>query len=553
MIPFTTTGTITTTNILAPILIALGTIEIVFYTIYILHLKPRANDLSRKTIKPFRDYDDMIHGNTQNHRRHLLFKRILDRIEERCRIENKDFKQELDTFLRRWFNEKKKKNDHAPSEEEANDNANANANDSPSNANANASVNNECISVSSNSSSNSDLSQARSEMESSMNTTSTTPTTTTIQCNHDFSSALDQEGLKEFFAWAFFDKFYKHAEEWEENEICIMMNMLQDKYNIVFPIRRSHDNMERVKPRCMTLEDGNPLHRPLLLYLAFWFLRQMGYVILYFLGYRRFFVVCKSGNQLRYWYQSGSGNGKADSGAGDPILFFHGIAPGGLTFYLPMVRNCLTGQQKKTQQPIFLFENLAITCHLSFEALTEEETVHGVEQALRTHGFHEKKTKLTLCGHSFGSFQLTWLLKAQNLRPMIHRFILLDPVSILLSEPDVVLNFLYNGGKEEVNDLKIRLVASSELFIEHYLRRHFAWYNSELWIEDIPEHMHVHVFISEKDRIIDAEKVKKELDRHRRKTIQYTFWEGTVHGDCITSPKLWGEVAEIFKPRYKLD
>jgi pimeloyl-ACP methyl ester carboxylesterase len=485
-------------------------VEIIFYAIYAFHLKPRAADISRSTSQPYRgSYNQQCHP---HRRHHLLFLRILDRLEAMSRLGNTNSKTDFNTFLRSWFSFEGK---HETKDiQKSNDNK------------------------------------------------------ISIECARNTDHAIiDHDGIQEFFSWAFFNKFPDHLENWERDEMKIMINILKEKYDIVYPknTRASSDDKDytRLKPRRCTLEQGNPLHRPFVLYLGVWILRQFSYNLLRFLGYQRFHAECDSTGKalLPYWFKPGCGD-MIDTSA---ILFFHGITPAGIVGYLPFLRYCLLTGKRNHSSPVFLFENLPITYHLSFEALSEEETVYGVEQALRFHGFCENNCKLTLCGHSFGTFQLTWLLNAKRIRPMIHKFILLDPVSILLSNSDLVLNVLYGGGdaskaadeaasRKNKNRLIIRAAATSELFIEHYLRRRFAWYNSELWIEDIPDHVEVHIFLAEHDSIINAGEVRQELDRHRlTKSIQYTFWEGHAHGDCITNPKLWTDVSSSFKTHSKVD
>jgi len=148
--------------------------------------------------------------------------------------------------------------------------------------------------------------------------------------------------------------------------------------------------------------------------------------------------------------------------------------------------------------------------------------------------------KLSICGHSFGSCVLTWLIHDQSLRQRIHHMILIDPVSLLLSEPDVMLNFLYT---RELS--KIRIMASSELFTEHYLRRHFAWYNSELWLEDVPNHVQILVALSEKDQIVNAPKVHQyvlsRMKNHPQMDLIY--WKGMGHARVVTDVRLWRDVA----------
>ena len=229
-----------------------------------------------------------------------------------------------------------------------------------------------------------------------------------------------------------------------------------------------------------------------------------------------------------------------------PLLFFHGIAPSGLTFYLPMV---LAGIGMHGRS-CFLFENRPISCPLGFRAFTEKETVAGVLEALDTH--IDPHTNVSLVGHSFGSCPSTWLLHSP-LRDQIKKLALLDPVTILLSEPDVMNNFLYshqvqfspnkNSTKLEtilqsIGRTKIHLLASSKLFTEYYLRRHFSWSNSELWLDDIPFGVQVTVCLAENDEIINAEKVKQEVklhNEHSQSQVNLIYWEGVGHTWCVTS------------------
>jgi CRISPR/Cas system-associated protein Cas10 (large subunit of type III CRISPR-Cas system) len=93
------------------------------------------------------------------------------------------------------------------------------------------------------------------------------------------------------------------------------------------------------------------------------------------------------------------------------------------------------------------------------------------------------------------------------------------------------------------------MVAASELFTEHYLRRHFSWYNSELWLEDILHHTNVLVALSEHDEIINATKVKQQLDicnseRGHKNQFQVIYWEHVGHAVCVTSRSKWIEIKQ---------
>ena len=75
--------------------------------------------------------------------------------------------------------------------------------------------------------------------------------------------------------------------------------------------------------------------------------------------------------------------------------------------------------------------------------ISEDDTVHGVLEAINLH-LPRTAHNLTLFGHSFGSCQVTWMIKCPEIKNRISSMILCDPVSILLSDADVVVNFLYN-------------------------------------------------------------------------------------------------------------
>jgi poly(3-hydroxyalkanoate) synthetase len=81
------------------------------------------------------------------------------------------------------------------------------------------------------------------------------------------------------------------------------------------------------------------------------------------------------------------------------------------------------------------------------------------------------------------------------------------------------------------------MVASSEIMTQSYLRRHFAWYNGELYVEDVKFPMLV--FCSEQDEIVNSEKVKQEMLRHHQQGHEYLSWEGVGHGACIINPHKW--------------
>lgn len=359
---------------------------------------------------------------------------------------------------------------------------------------------------------------------------------------------LRRDNMDEFLSWAFFGIDFTTVESSPAMKKALdhFYTILQSRAELHFDSgRNSH-----FTPRWFTFESVKSLYRPFGVYAAVALMRFVANCFLYIIGFRQY--TCKRG--LRYWHRSAF---KSRQGF-PPFMFFHGIAPGGYAPYLPMVLFGLL--QGSRHRDIFFFENKPISYALCFDALSEEDTVHGVLEAVHRHLDSYAASRLTLCGHSFGTFQLTWMINSPQLKHRVRSIILLDPVSILLHDPDVVVNFLYtripdkdsyNGKRSFVGKLvrffhesKIHLVASSELFVEYNLRRKFAWYNSELWLDDIPPDVQILVCLAKNDEIANSNKIEREIRRlgKTRSNIKMLSWDEVGHAHCISSPDRWSDI-----------
>ena len=368
--------------------------------------------------------------------------------------------------------------------------------------------------------------------------------------------------MDEFLSWAFFGLPLSTVQTSTD-----MKNALDSFYDILSTrtgLTFEPGNNPHFKSRSFTFERVKSLYRPYIVYVGVALLRSTANIILYILGFRQY--TCAKG--LRYWHRS------PRSHKGSPFLFFHGIAPGGYAPYLPMIFGILKGELSYRHRDLFLFENKPVSYALCFGALSEEDTIHGVLEAINLHldeSNRETSCGLTLMGHSFGSCQIAWMIKSQGIKNRISSIILCDPVSILLSAPDVVVNFLYrrqglkdpyNGNPNNwlekilrfINETKIHLVASSELFIEHYLRRNFAWYNSELWLQDIPSEVKVLVCLADSDEIVNAPNIEREINHHNSTVsrdrsncgggclIEKIIWKDVGHAHCMMSTTCFNDI-----------
>jgi pimeloyl-ACP methyl ester carboxylesterase len=505
-------------------------IELCFGIIFYYYIIPKANKLTEPA--RYRDYgDDKLR----------LMLRIMHRIEKMCHITKQDENVTMKNFLTEWF--------HPVVQQQQQKTTSNNNNSKQKNKNV------KTIRT---------TSKTKRQQSKTITTTHTTPditytpssspdnsddehsgngeesTTTSCNGNKDENHIqLYKEEMDDFFAWAFHGKFHSKLGGKELTELDRIYKELENRHELVFP---SHDDAQRqaqhdndddryyYKPRCMTLEPVNSMYRPLFVYLVTYGMKIMGGICLRLMGYHR--LMASTG--LVGWYRPGRNyNSEAKEGNNHllPMLFFHGIAPGGFALYLPMI---FFGLATEPDRPVFIFENRTISCAIDFHPLTEQQTVDGVVEILKKFDMDQKN--LSLVGHSFGSCVVTWMIMSKRL-PNIKHVALIDPVAILLSEPDVMVNFLY---AEELD--KIRMVASSELFTEYYLRRHFAWYNSELWLEDVD--CPILIGLSENDEIINSQKVKQEIERHPS-SAKLVFWENVGHGACIRSPTRWKEMKRL--------
>mmetsp|Transcript_14421 Transcript_14421/g.25814 ORF Transcript_14421/g.25814 Transcript_14421/m.25814 type:complete len:472 (-) Transcript_14421:60-1475(-) len=342
--------------------------------------------------------------------------------------------------------------------------------------------------------------------------------------------------MDQLFSWAFFGKHVDDLEPWMRKDMKRMYETIESHYGLVF----EEGTTPEFKPMRLSLDPLQPAYRPFVIYGFFSLIKVMAGLLLRAVG----FYSCKSASGLVYFYRparkfNNDSNHNSIQDRKLPLIFLHGIAPGGLAFYLPMLF-FLGGDGR----PLFFFENPDISFFIfGGNPPNERQTVHAVWDAVDSHLGEEQE--VSLVGHSFGSCAITWLVHSPS-SSRIRQIVLVDPVSILLSEPDVMQNFLYQRKALQRRKMPIKIgVVSNEIFTEHYLRRHFAWYNSELWLEDLPPNSKVLVCLSEEDTVVPAQKVQQEVKR--KPEVDVLIWENAGHAHCVTRPKTWRQMQIVMK------
>ena len=152
---------------------------------------------------------------------------------------------------------------------------------------------------------------------------------------------------------------------------------------------------------------------------------------------------------LTYWYQPHTSRKEL------PILFLHGIGVG-LYPYVKFLGELNQGREDEDGKiGILALEILPISSRITAPLLRKEEMCQKIRTILRHHGFG----MFVLVSHScvcsfptaswftnsvarFGSVITAHLMKTPELANQISSLVLVDPVSILLHQPDVAYNFV---------------------------------------------------------------------------------------------------------------
>jgi pimeloyl-ACP methyl ester carboxylesterase len=164
--------------------------------------------------------------------------------------------------------------------------------------------------------------------------------------------------------------------------------------------------------------------------------------------------------------------------------------------------------------------------------------------------------KITLVGHSFGSFTCSWFLKElkthSNPSLCVEHLILVDPVSILLSLSDVAVNFLYRSPKTFMERL-IYIFASRDVQVAKCLWRNFSWYDNVLFLEDLPAHCSCTIIVAGKDDILHASAVKAYSDDFAKQDVpkgvrrDVIWFPDMCHGEALYRKDCLEEICASLK------
>jgi len=253
------------------------------------------------------------------------------------------------------------------------------------------------------------------------------------------------------------------------------------------------------------------------------------------------FTRCKAG-QLSYFHRPPpahpglliEGGKPVPPSQDSPVVLIHGLGVG-ITPYLRFIR--MLGRSREC----FVIELPEISQACCELVLPPKEMADSLFEMLKAHG-HDKAIFLA---HSYGTFVMSWVLQFR--REIVAKTVLLDPVALLLAQPDVAYNFLYRHPDNPM----LKVVANFvrwELFAAHVLMRHFYWQYNVIWKEDLPPDSLV--VMSSHDDICNAHYIRRYLEDHQRQgqdTLQVVWLEGFFHGGFLLSSAAQIQVLGLLK------
>lgn len=304
---------------------------------------------------------------------------------------------------------------------------------------------------------------------------------------------IRHENIRSFLSWAMYVKRIPDLTDEEYKRVDIAYKEVFKRHPILHTLEPGFN--PDVKHVAFNLEPVPYIHRPLFMYIVMglmevfsnaWYLRRNGFQNL-----------SMKGNT--YWFRQGNPHK-------DPLLFFHGISSG-WAFYTRIIRHL------GSDRTILLVDLEATKVKsLVFTMPTPAKFTEIVAAIMKRHHVE----KVSIVGHSFGTISAGWMA---TLRPdLVSHLILMDPVSLLLSLPDVAYNFLYRPPKKLIEWL-IYLSAAREITISHMLHRHFSWYRNILWLEDIPKEIGVIVGTASKDEITSPYSIQEYVAICRQQRV----------------------------------
>lgn len=350
-------------------------------------------------------------------------------------------------------------------------------------------------------------------------------------------SQIKRGNAEEFFAWAFFNKYPSELKEEEMSEMKAMLQECERRYG--WELAGGYST--GVRPMRINFDRIQAWYHPLWYYAGILGLRLATRSTMQLMGFTYHGGEASGG--LSYFHCPPPARpgqllevGKVvEPSRALPVVLVHGLGIG-IAPYVQFIR------QLSALRECFVIELPEISQACCESVLPPEVMAEALSAMLQAHGHRQA----IFISHSYGTFVMSWVLQFR--RDFVAKAVLLDPVALLLAQPDVAYNFLYRQPDQPMLMFAAHFVRW-ELFSAHVLMRHFYWHHNVLWKEDLPPNSLV--VLSSHDDICNSHYVRRYLEDHQRQEdaakskLQVLWLDGFFHGGILLSPAAQTQVLEL--------
>jgi hypothetical protein len=387
------------------------------------------------------------------------------------------------------------------------------------------------------------------------------------------TNKLSRHDLRNNYAWAFFGADYKEVQDNPEivNEIETLINLcvLSAKQKQGDSLMLLEDSEANLNPTIrLNLDPFHSTARPFSYYLAIMSLDSIVGMTLKSMGFS--WVSSVNQNTSNSYYYRDAVDAKNDES--DAVVFVHGIGIG----LAPYLASLMYLVRKNPNRKWIILEQRHVASLLHSKIPTRKETLTTIDEIFQK---RLARKPAHWIGHSLGSVVVSWVIKYRH--DYVSKVSLLDPVVFQMWRSDLAYNFLYRTPKRG-KDLVLWFAAGAEINISHTLRRHFIWHENVLFPEQLPRNksdnrVAAHIFLSERDSIVNAVEMQKYLEKGARVVHQWKFheigdkripemidndsvilqkipsmdeipvtmWKGYSHGEYLMRSSAWKQISEI--------
>ncbi|KAI9290804.1 hypothetical protein K502DRAFT_353604 [Neoconidiobolus thromboides FSU 785] len=304
------------------------------------------------------------------------------------------------------------------------------------------------------------------------------------------------EQCNEFLAWLFYDNYIQNLSDKENQYIKQLTDKIQLLSNIKLSNEQNKQNEQKESRKVMrlTLDKLNVLLKPLIIYIIICLIQTISSIYLLINGFQH-----NHDSETQYSYYIYEPNNLDNTK--DTLFFIHGIGIG-LTTYLKKISEL---KQCYPNRKIILLQLNYITMTPTIHINTIEDTLKFLDNICELHNIQ----KISLIGHSYGTFICSWLVKYRKQK--IQQLTLIDPVCFNTWDSNLTRNFIYNQQFTLIS-ICCDLIISKDLFIANTIARHFLWLPNLLLLQDI-KGLKVNVFLAKEDFIINSNNVLTYLKK----------------------------------------